>query len=57
MLTEDGHAKIIDFGLANLRSALGRAIAKAAEYYRRCLQYWGDGDMDRERVTTARARL
>ena len=31
--------------------------AKAAEYYRRFLQYWSDGDMDRERVADARKKL
>ena len=31
--------------------------AKAAEYYRRFLQYWGDGDIDRNRVAEARKRI
>jgi tetratricopeptide (TPR) repeat protein len=31
--------------------------AKAADYYRRFVQYWGDGDMDRERVAEARKKL
>jgi eukaryotic-like serine/threonine-protein kinase len=30
--------------------------AKAAEYYRRFLNYWGDGDIDRERVAEARRK-
>jgi tetratricopeptide (TPR) repeat protein len=30
--------------------------AKAAEYYRRFLQYWGEGDMDRERVADAKKK-
>jgi tetratricopeptide (TPR) repeat protein/TolB-like protein/tRNA A-37 threonylcarbamoyl transferase component Bud32 len=31
--------------------------AKAGEYYRKFLQYWGDGDLDRERVAEARKKL
>ncbi len=31
--------------------------AKATEYYRRFLKYWGTGDMDRQRVADALARL
>src|SRR5262245_43284537 len=31
--------------------------AKAVEYYRRFVQYWGDGDMDRERVADVRKKL
>ena len=31
--------------------------AKAAEYYRRFVQYWGDGDIDRERVADARKKV
>jgi len=31
--------------------------AKAADYYRRFLQYWGDGDIDRDRVAEARKRI
>jgi eukaryotic-like serine/threonine-protein kinase len=31
--------------------------AKAADYYRRFVQYWGDGDIDRERVAEARKKL
>ncbi len=30
---------------------------KATEYYRRFIQYWGDGDMDRERIADARKKL
>jgi eukaryotic-like serine/threonine-protein kinase len=30
--------------------------AKAAEYYRRFLQYWGDGEIDRDKVADARKR-
>ena len=30
--------------------------AKAAEYYRRFVQYWGGGDMDRDRVADARKK-
>jgi eukaryotic-like serine/threonine-protein kinase len=30
--------------------------AKAAEYYRRFLQYWGDGDIDRDKVADARKK-
>jgi hypothetical protein len=30
--------------------------ANAAEYYRRFVQYWGDGDMDRDRVADARKK-
>jgi tetratricopeptide (TPR) repeat protein len=30
--------------------------AKAAEYYRRFVQYWGEGDMDRDRVADARKK-
>jgi tetratricopeptide (TPR) repeat protein len=30
--------------------------AKAAEYYRRFVQYWGDGDMDRDRVADAKKK-
>jgi hypothetical protein len=31
--------------------------AKAAEYYRRFLQYWDGGDLDRDRVAHARTAL
>ena len=31
--------------------------AKAADYYRKFVTYWGDGDMDRERVAEARKKL
>jgi len=31
--------------------------AKAADYYKRFVQYWGDGDMDRERVADARKKI
>jgi tetratricopeptide (TPR) repeat protein len=31
--------------------------AKAAKYYRRFVQYWGDGDMDRDKVADARKKL
>jgi tetratricopeptide (TPR) repeat protein/TolB-like protein/predicted Ser/Thr protein kinase len=31
--------------------------AKAAECYRRFLQYWGDGDLDRDKVADARKKL
>ena len=30
--------------------------SKAAEYYRRFAQYWGDGDIDRDRVADARKK-
>jgi len=30
---------------------------KAADYYRRFLQYWGDGDIDRDKVADARKKL
>jgi hypothetical protein len=30
---------------------------KAAAFYRRFLQYWGDGDIDRDRVAEARKRI
>jgi tetratricopeptide (TPR) repeat protein len=30
---------------------------KALEFYRRFLEYWGDGDIDRERVAEARKKL
>ena len=31
--------------------------ARAAEYYRRFLQYWGDGDIDRDKVADARKKI
>jgi eukaryotic-like serine/threonine-protein kinase len=31
--------------------------AKAAGYYRRFLQYWGDGDIDRDKIADARKKL
>jgi tetratricopeptide (TPR) repeat protein len=31
--------------------------AKATEYYRRFVQYWGDGDVDRDRVAEARRKI
>jgi serine/threonine protein kinase/tetratricopeptide (TPR) repeat protein len=31
--------------------------AKAAAYYRRFVQYWGDGDLDRTRVADARRKI
>jgi eukaryotic-like serine/threonine-protein kinase len=31
--------------------------AKAGEYYRRFVQYWGDGDIDRDRVADARSKI
>ena len=31
--------------------------AKAAEYYRRFVQYWGDGEIDRDRVADARKKI
>ena len=30
---------------------------KATEYYRRFIQYWGDGDIDRDRVKDARKKI
>jgi tetratricopeptide (TPR) repeat protein len=32
-------------------------VEKAREYYRRFLGYWGDGDMDRERIADAEAKV
>jgi tetratricopeptide (TPR) repeat protein/TolB-like protein len=31
--------------------------AKAAEYYRRFVQYWGDGELDRARIAEARRKI
>jgi tetratricopeptide (TPR) repeat protein len=31
--------------------------AKAAEYYRRFVEYWGDGEIDREQVAEARKKI
>ena len=31
--------------------------AKAADHYRRFLQYWGDGDIDRDKVADARKKI
>ena len=31
--------------------------AKAREYYQRFVDFWGDGDLDRERVEEARGKL
>jgi tetratricopeptide (TPR) repeat protein/TolB-like protein len=31
--------------------------AKANEYYRKFLQYWGEGDIDRDRVAEARSKI
>jgi len=31
--------------------------AKAAEFYRRFVQYWGDGEIDRDKVAEARKKL
>jgi hypothetical protein len=42
--------------LAQCEDALGEH-AKAVEHYRKFLQYWGDGDIDRDRVATARTKL
>jgi tetratricopeptide (TPR) repeat protein len=33
------------------------AMEKAREYYQRFVDYWGDGDMDRERVEEARKKI
>jgi tetratricopeptide (TPR) repeat protein len=30
---------------------------KAADYYRRFLRYWGDGDIDRDKVADARKKI
>jgi hypothetical protein len=32
-------------------------MERAREYYRRLLEYWKDGDIDRDRVAEARATL
>jgi tetratricopeptide (TPR) repeat protein len=32
-------------------------MEKASEYYRRFVDYWGDGDIDRERVEEAKSKL
>jgi len=42
--------------LATIADRHGEAVA-AKEYYTRFLWYWGDGDLDRERVAEARQRL
>jgi len=42
--------------LATIADRHGEAVA-AKEYYTRFLWYWGDGDLDRERVAAARQRL
>jgi hypothetical protein len=44
------------YHLAGIAEAAGDG-ARAAEYYRRFLAYWGDGEIDRERVEIARRKL
>ena len=44
------------YHLAAIAEAAGDA-AKALEYYRRFLGYWGDGEIDRDKVEIARRKL
>jgi tetratricopeptide (TPR) repeat protein len=44
------------YHLAVIAEGSGDA-AKAVEYYRRFLGYWGDGEIDRDKVEIARRRL
>ena len=44
------------YHLAAIAEATGDA-AKAVEYYRRFLGYWGDGEIDRDKVEVARRKL
>jgi hypothetical protein len=39
------------------RSADKGDRVKARDYYKRFVQYWGEGDMDRERVADATRKL
>jgi len=39
------------------RGGMGVVYAKAVEYYRRFLAYWGDGEIDRDKVAIARSKL
>jgi hypothetical protein len=42
--------------LAAIAEAAGDG-AKAADYYRRFLGHWGDGEIDRDKVEIARRKL
>jgi hypothetical protein len=44
------------YHLARIAEGAGDA-AKAVEYYRRFLVYWGDGEIDRDKVEIARRKL
>jgi tetratricopeptide (TPR) repeat protein len=44
------------YHLATIAEAAGDA-AKTADYYRRFLGYWGDGEIDRDKVAIARRKL
>ena len=44
------------YHLAGIAEGSGDA-AKAVEYYRRFLGYWGDGEIDRDKVEIARRKL
>jgi tetratricopeptide (TPR) repeat protein/TolB-like protein/predicted Ser/Thr protein kinase len=44
------------YHLAAIAEGTGEA-AKAVEYYRRFLAYWGDGEIDRDKVAIARSKL
>lgn len=42
--------------LGNIHEERGESD-QASEYYRRFVNFWGDGDLDRERVGEARGKL
>ena len=44
------------FHLATIEEAAGNG-PKALEYYRRFVGYWGDGEIDRDKVEIARRKL
>jgi hypothetical protein len=44
------------YHLAAIAEAAGDG-ASAVEYYRRFLGYWGDGEIDRDKVEIARRKL
>ena len=72
ILTPEGLQRIVDAGRGRVGAPLEfvRSLyllgqineqtgdrAKATAYYRRFVQYWGDGDMDRDKIAEAKKKI